>query len=66
MHVCRELSKVYQKIFLMNLLQGAVKTQKTTKTLNAYNSKTLEYKLMRFGMLRDNNVLYFLIPLSLQ
>ncbi len=45
----------------MNLLQGAVKTQKNTKTLNAYNLKIIEYKLMRFGMLRDDNVVYLVI-----
>ena len=60
------MSKVYQQNFSYESALGAGQNPKNPRILNAYNSLTLAHKLMKFGMLRDNNVVYLMIPSSLQ
>jgi len=66
MCVCWEFGKVYQQNISYESATGGCQNLKNPKTVNAYNSLTLKYKLMRFGMLRDDNVVYLLIPSSFQ
>jgi hypothetical protein len=38
--------------------KGGGKNKKNPKSLNAYSTKTILYKIMRLGMFKDNNLVH--------
>jgi hypothetical protein len=61
MFVCREVSKVYHQNFSDGSFPGGCQNPKYFETLKAYSTKTVRDRLMKIGMLRDNNVVYVMI-----
>jgi len=48
------------------MLRGGPSKPKNIKNVNAYNTKTHAYKLMKFCMLKDINVVHLMIIQSLK
>jgi len=65
MFVCSSVSCVYHQNFSSGSAPGGCQDPKNLETLKVFSTKTVKDKLMIFGIVRDNKVVYLVIESSL-